>query len=586
MPQHHEKINVTVIGGGISGLTTALRLSQRGYKVTVYEEKPFLGGNFSSHRHEGDDVYHDIYPHLFSNFYVNFWDIVENDLGMRRDMSASSDFSPRNSVKFLRPHHQHYMELKDAGSLANLPANLLSGIAPPLDMYLLSYSMLDMLAYSFHPQTMLGEYSIGSFVQSRAYSTEHVAALHDFIVMVIWSVHAADTSASSYRSFLLQTFGNLSPLLWLLKGSLQEKIIGPLEKKLREHGCDIQINTRVTNLVVDGARITGLQLQETTFHPQSHDVNPRRHKPEKSEPAADNPLDYVVLAVPPAALALLAETGEKGHRIVDRVPQLAMIRRLDSEPIAVLDLYFTRKLNRIPADNVFMIDSGCELTYIDLSQLWDTPGIKDVTALTVAVSDYWALPGDNPEENGHAMIRMLHRYVPQFDPGKKWGESADIDWKRTHYESNKSDLLFVNQVGSEAWRPQTQYSAISNLFFAGDLCRNKIDMATVEAAVTSGLNAAIAIQQTQPLGEPIEIHHLETYPESTILAMKLLMAPSAYAAKWCATAADAASRISKGKPGEWNTDLVSMLGLPYAYVADWMETAGSLWGSLFLGGRR
>jgi phytoene dehydrogenase-like protein len=117
------------VGGGISGLTTALRLSQRGYKVTVYEQKPFLGGNLAAHKHPDTGVYHDVYPHMFSNFYVNFWNLVENDLGMRRNMSAKSDFAHRNTVKVLRWNQEHSMELKDAGSLEGLRSNLFSGWA-------------------------------------------------------------------------------------------------------------------------------------------------------------------------------------------------------------------------------------------------------------------------------------------------------------------------------------------------------------------------------------------------------------------------------------------------------------------------
>ena len=580
MPQGGD-INVAVVGGGIAGLTTALRLSQRGYKVTLYEEKPWLGGDFSSHRHPGSDVYHDVYPHIFSNFYVNLWDIVEKDLGLRRDSSAESDFAIRSSFKFVRPGHQRYMEIRDAGSLRMLPANMFSGVAPPFDIFLWSYSMLDMLAHAFNPRKQLSDYSVSGFVQSRAYATERVVALHDFIIMVIWSVHGADTSASSYRNFLLQAFRHLDPLLWLLKGDIQQKIIGPLEQKLRDLGCKIHLNTRVTQVEVDGARVTGLKVQDTEFYWPTHEANPRRHE---FRPV-DEPLDYIVLAVPPKSLGLLAETGEEGHRIVDRVPRLAEIRRLNSEPIPTFDLYFTRKLPGIPAENVAMIDSSCELTYIDLSQLWDNPDMKDITVLTVATSDYWALPGDNAEENAYTMIKMLHRYVPQFDPGTRYGESPDIDWERSHYQSNRSDLLFLNQVGSEAWRPDTHYQAISNLFFAGDLCNNKIDMATLEAAVTSGLNAAIGIQKAAPLGAPIEIRHLATCPENIILLLKLLLAPSAYAAKWWLTAGDAMKHVANGRPKNWTADLASMMRLPYAYAVDWMEATGSLWGSM-LGGRR
>src|SRR4051812_40980439 len=35
---------VTIVGGGIAGLTSALRLLERGFEVTLIEQDPFLGG--------------------------------------------------------------------------------------------------------------------------------------------------------------------------------------------------------------------------------------------------------------------------------------------------------------------------------------------------------------------------------------------------------------------------------------------------------------------------------------------------------------------------------------------------------------
>ena len=165
--QQARAIRVAVAGGGLAGLTAALRLSQRGYEVTLYEDKPFLGGNAASHDHVYNDVedyvYHDVYPHMYSNFYLNFWDIVLNDLGLRRDESPFSDFAPRNSFKFLRRGEKQYRELKNAGSLTALWGNLFSGVAPPLDIYLWMYSMLDMLAHQFHTRGVLS-LSVNGFV--------------------------------------------------------------------------------------------------------------------------------------------------------------------------------------------------------------------------------------------------------------------------------------------------------------------------------------------------------------------------------------------------------------------------------------
>ena len=36
---------VTVAGGGLAGITVALRLAERGHQVKLYESKPALGGN-------------------------------------------------------------------------------------------------------------------------------------------------------------------------------------------------------------------------------------------------------------------------------------------------------------------------------------------------------------------------------------------------------------------------------------------------------------------------------------------------------------------------------------------------------------
>ena len=48
-------MKVAVIGGGISGLTTAFRLSKMGAEVTLLERNPRLGGLRSEERRVGKE---------------------------------------------------------------------------------------------------------------------------------------------------------------------------------------------------------------------------------------------------------------------------------------------------------------------------------------------------------------------------------------------------------------------------------------------------------------------------------------------------------------------------------------------------
>lgn len=107
---------------------------------------------------------------------------------------------------------------------------------------------------------------------------------------------------------------------------------------------------------------------------------------------------------------------------------------------------------------------------------------------------------DHQDNAPARIIEVLRKYV-NFDPTK------DIDWKRSYFRNQKDTPLFVNSVGSWEYRPETRLSrddrkgrtfermpsAIPNLYLAGDYCRSRIDVVSVEAALVTGINAARAI---------------------------------------------------------------------------------------------
>jgi len=224
------------------------------------------------------------------------------------------------------------------------------------------------------------------------------------------------------------------------------------------------------------------------------------------------------------------------------------VRKLRSEPMASLDLYFKRKLPAVPAGHVVLLGSKYDLTFIDNSHVW--PG-ETCTNLNVVASEFDTLNFDDvagaskpadarltEAQAMHYILEELRRYVP-FD-------DADIDHDKTHIQTNTGEALFVNEVGSWSYRPGTRCS-IPNLFLAGDFCRSVIDVVTVEAAVVTGLMAAEALRSEAGQGTPIRVVEPRSYPESAMAMLTLMGAPYAYAAKmwasWCQESRSALGRV-------------------------------------------
>ena len=214
--------------------------------------------------------------------------------------------------------------------------------------------------------------------------------------------------------------------------------------------------------------------------------------------------------------------------------------------MASLDLYFTRKLSNIPREHVILLDARYGLTFIDNSQAWQLPN----TVLNVVATDYHALSNlSDVHAAREAILAELKRYLPFNDD--------DIDYTKTHFQTNVGDELFINEVGSEQWRPDAT-TACPNVFLAGDYCRTPIDVTTIEAAVVSGLLAARALQEQagrdgrlrpgEPGLRPIEIAERESYAQARMAALKLMLAPAAVAAK-CWSWAIEQSAPSSRPPG-------------------------------------
>jgi uncharacterized protein with NAD-binding domain and iron-sulfur cluster len=505
---------VNIVGAGIAGLAAAFRLVQRGFDVCLLEQNSFLGGKLGAHqRHPGDDFHEHSY-HMYLNWYHNFWNIVD-------DIGVGSRFYPQPTTAYLRPmvngKQARPIETVNVGAVGTTMQNLFSGLRCPPDMYIYSYSLLDLVSTPAWRHERLQDTSVLAFMNSRGYMTDQAMSVQQDMLAKAFASPSFLTASSSFRRFLAYGLQCPSPMMWLLRGNTQEALIGPLEAHLQRmaresgHRFEVLRMHAVTKLELDHAgrivRLHGHELQDPAWLGAAHELR------DGKEFVRDVQGD-VILAVPPQAVARLVDEALYQH-----APELGNVRKLRSEPMISMDLYFKRQLPGLPAAIVNLQDSEFDLSFLDTSQAW---GIGGNTVLNVVASDAQAIVHYNHAILQELLTKGVSRYIPF--------EHSDIDHPRTHVQTNLREALFTNEVGSDEWRPHTE-CGIGNLFMAGDYTHNPIDVVTIEAAVVSGLQAAEAVRRRAHVGGPIDIVLPSSMPEIALLPFKFAGAPYAYAAK-------------------------------------------------------
>ncbi len=487
---------VTIAGGGLSGLTAAMRLAQRDYKVTLYEQKAWLGGNLGSRRMP-DGEHLDVYPHMYLDWYANFWALHQDATHQPKE----ARFAPFSTVKQLsKDAYPKFASLTDMYSPWHMIQNMFSGVGPPADMFVFGYASIDLLAEKFNPTITLDNVDVNAFLNTRPYMTRAASDAFDSFITRVWAIPSYLASAPDFRRYLAYSVLSPNPAFWLPTGSGYRQVIEPLVKTLEHLGVTIVTETEITGVSCADKRVTQIGLRST-----------RRDAATGTWVGAGNErtetVENLLLAVPAGTLSRLVRTpvAPDQQSVVEEAPDIAGIVRLRATQVPIIYLFFKHKLDAIPKEPVGLYGSTLSLAFTDISQTWqDVPAFAGKTVLAVSSSDTSGLPGTTSLADAQAMLQELSEFLP-FRPGTKWGESPDIDWEHTKYESNADSQLFINQTGTDAWRPHASSSHISNIYLAGDFCNNDVGMTTIESAVTTGLEAAKVIVRRNRYGDPVKI---------------------------------------------------------------------------------
>jgi squalene-associated FAD-dependent desaturase len=428
------------VGSGLAGLAAAVALAGEGFRVSVHERRPVLGGRASSSpTGEGEEAV-DNCQHVLMRCCTALWDFYG-----RIGVQSRIRFSDR--ITFLDA-----AGVTSVLTTAPLPAPLHLG---PSFLRFNALGAADKLAVARALAAMLtgrvgkevAEQPIGDWLRRRGQSERAMA--HFWRPVLVSALNEEPESTAAHYAFHLFRQGFLGHRRAFEIGvptvPLGELYSEPVPRYLAARGGQVHLRSRVDRIRLRDGAADGVVLADGT------------------EEAAD----YVVSAVPWHALPPLLPT-----MVVECEPYFANLRCLKGSPITAVHLWFDRP---IPApEHCVLLDREVQWIFNK-----SAPGGNAYLGLVVSASYDW-LPQPRAQILA-AATRDLEAALPAAR-GVPVVRAAVI---------KEPNATFSPAPGSEAWRPGP-VSPVPRLLVAGDWTRTGWP-ATMESAVRSGYQCAEAI---------------------------------------------------------------------------------------------
>lgn len=439
--------SVTVVGGGLAGLSCAVALAEAGFRVRLLEKRPHLGGRATSYDlPDGghvDNCQHvtmgcctnleDFYARVGAAHKIRFYDRLRfADPAGRRGVIEASPLPP---PFHLAPSFLLFPSLTFADKCAIARAMMAIARAggPPADAN--SGTMLEWLLRNGQTPGAIRRFWRVVLVSALNEELERTDARYG--VDVFWKAFLANR-----RGFEVGI--PIVPLANLYDGC---------RRAIEQRGGEVRTRAAVREICLAEGRVQALRLD--------------------GGPSAES--DFFVLAVPHDELLKLLPAG-----IAERDPQFAGLRNLGVSPITGIHLWFDRAV--MPEPFLTVLDRTVQWIFNKSRLLEESneqaPGAQYLQ-LVVSAS-YGLLPLSRQE-----IIELSRAELAEVLPATREAKLL----KATVVK--EAAATFSPAPGCDRWRP-TAITGLKNLFLAGDWTATGWP-ATMEGAVRSGYRAAEAV---------------------------------------------------------------------------------------------
>jgi squalene-associated FAD-dependent desaturase len=238
---------VAVVGGGLAGITAAIRLADAGREVTLLEGRPRLGGLTHSFRRGDLDI--DNGQHVFLRCCTSYRALLD-----RLGTTSSTYLQSRLDVPVLSGSRQSRLRRQQLPAPLHLARSLAGySVLAPIDRARAIRGALALRGVDrADPRT--DEVSFGRWLRDHGQNDETVEALWDLVGVATMNAHADDASlaiAATVFQLGLLTDAAAGDIGWSLV-PLQQLHGDPAAAALAAAGADVRLRSRVRALERDG----------------------------------------------------------------------------------------------------------------------------------------------------------------------------------------------------------------------------------------------------------------------------------------------------------------------------------------------
>jgi len=465
---------VIVIGGGLAGLAAGVALAESGWRVRLFEQRPFLGGRATSYvLPDGEHV--DNCQHVTLGCCTNLDDFY-------RRIGAAGKIKFFDRLLFLDPQGR-----RGAMKAGLLPAPFhlagsFAAFAPlnGLDKLSIARAMLEILQTQGKPGDLdeNGGISMFEWLRRRGQTKRAIERFWRVVLVSALDEELDRTDARFgvdvfWKAFLSNSTGYRMGVPAVPLANLYDGCKSEIERR----GGEVVLRAPVRGLKIENGELAGIRFDE----------------------AREESADAYVFAVPHTALAeLLPESVKQSD------PSLTDLDKIKVAPITGVHFWFDRPVMTEPF--VTLIDTTTQWVfnktalYADSNRARQNPASGQYLQLVISASY------DLLQKSRQEIIDLCLEEIRHALPAARNAELV----KATVIK--EAAATFSPEPGVDRWRPKQQ-TAIPRLFLAGDWTATGWP-ATMEGAVRSGYLAAEALLRSE--GTPRKFLQPDLPPDGLI----------------------------------------------------------------------